>query len=294
MSTPIQRIAVLTSGGDAPGMNAAVRAIVRTGLAQGWEVLGVRNGYAGLLDGQMDAMASRDVAGILHLGGTVLGSARCPEFATEDGQRQALAHLQDRGVDAVVVIGGNGSQTGAAALAGHGMNVVGVASTIDNDLVGSDITIGADSAINTALEAIDRLKTTASSHRRAFLVEVMGRDCGYLALCAGIAGGAEAIVVPEYPTTAAGGGRATARRLRTGEQPCPGRGRRRHDAQHRRTARALPAAPGRPRVRTAGHRAGPCPARCGTRRLRPAAGHAPGRRRHRTAGRGEPAGCWWA
>jgi 6-phosphofructokinase 1 len=202
MSTPIQRIAVLTSGGDAPGMNAAVRAIVRTGLAQGWEVLGVRNGYAGLLDGQMDAMASRDVAGILHLGGTVLGSARCPEFATEDGQRQALAHLQDRGVDAVVVIGGNGSQTGAAALAGHGMNVIGVASTIDNDLVGSDITIGADSAINTALEAIDRLKTTASSHRRAFLVEVMGRDCGYLALCAGIAGGAEAIVVPEYPTTA--------------------------------------------------------------------------------------------
>lgn len=201
MSQGIRRVGVLTSGGDAPGMNAAIRAIVRSGLAQGWQMLGVQDGYAGLLDGRMDILESRDVGGILQRGGTVLGSARCPEFRTPEGQRQAVDRLELRGVDAVVVIGGNGSQTGSAALSALGVPVVGVASTIDNDLLGSDITIGVDSALNVALEAIDRLKTTAASHQRAFLVEVMGRTCGYLALAVGISGGAEAVVLPEQPTT---------------------------------------------------------------------------------------------
>lgn len=193
----MKRIAVLTSGGDAPGMNAAIRAVVRTGIDRGWEVFGVRHGYAGLIAGVMEALTARDVGGILQRGGTILGSARSPEFHTEAGRRTALRHLGERGIEAMVVIGGNGSQTGAHTLSQMGFPVVGVASTIDNDLYGSDITIGVDTALNIALEAIDRLKTTASSHQRAFLVEVMGRDSGYLALMAGIAGGAEAVVIPE-------------------------------------------------------------------------------------------------
>ncbi|HEX5504735.1 MAG TPA: 6-phosphofructokinase [Thermomicrobiales bacterium] len=192
------RIAVLTSGGDAPGMNAAIRAVTRAALAHGWEVAGVRDGYAGLLAGACTPLDARAVGGIIQRGGTILGSARCPDFRAEEGQRRGLARLREQGVDALVVIGGDGSQAGAAALAGLGFPVVGVASTIDNDLAGSDTTIGVDTALNIALEAIDRLKTTASSHRRAFLVEVMGRRCGYLALMAGLAGGAEAVVVPEF------------------------------------------------------------------------------------------------
>lgn len=194
----MKRIAVLTSGGDAPGMNAAIRAVVRTGLDRGWEVFGVRHGYAGLISGVMESLTARDVGGILQRGGTMLGSARSQEFQTEAGRRTAIRHLRERDVEALVVIGGNGSQTGAHHLFQMGFPVVGVASTIDNDLSGSDITIGVDTALNIALEAIDRLKTTASSHQRAFLVEVMGRDCGYLALMAGIAGGAEAVVIPEF------------------------------------------------------------------------------------------------
>ncbi len=197
----IKRVAVLTSGGDAPGMNAAIRAVVRAGLAQGWEVLGIRRGYAGLLAGEMRPLGARDVGGIIQLGGTILGSARCPEFKTPEGIKRAVEVLSRNGIDALVVIGGSGSQQGAYALSREGVPVVGVASTIDNDLWGSDITIGVDTALNVALEAIDRLKTTASSHNRAFLVEVMGRDCGYLALMAGIAGGAEAVVIPEVPTS---------------------------------------------------------------------------------------------
>ena len=193
-------IAVLTSGGDAPGMNAAIRAVVRTGLANGWNVFGVRNGYQGLINGQFEQMSTRDVGGILQRGGTVLGSARCEEFLTVEGRTLAIRNLNRRGVDALVVIGGNGSQTGAYELNKMGFPVVGVASTIDNDLVGSEITIGVDTALNIALEAIDRLKTTASSHQRAFILEVMGRKCGYLALAAGLAGGAEAITVPERKT----------------------------------------------------------------------------------------------
>jgi 6-phosphofructokinase 1 len=196
----MKRIAVLTSGGDAPGMNAAIRAVVRTGLARGWEVFGVSHGYAGLIAGDLQSLSARDVGGILQRGGTMLGSARSAEFETEEGREKALRQLNMKGIEALVVIGGNGSQTGAHALSRLGVPVAGVASTIDNDLVGSEITIGVDTALNIALEAIDRLKTTASSHGRAFLIEVMGRRCGYLALMAALAGGAEAVVLPEVET----------------------------------------------------------------------------------------------
>ena len=197
----MQRLAVLTSGGDAPGMNAAIRAVVRSGLEYGWEVYGVRQGYSGLIAGNMRPLGARDVGGIMQHGGTILGTARSEEFKTEGGRRKALRSLAVNGIEALVVIGGNGSQAGAHALSEMGFPVVGLASTIDNDLYGSDITIGVDTALNIALEAIDRLKVTASSLERAFLVEVMGRDCGYLALMAGIAGGAEAICIPEVQTS---------------------------------------------------------------------------------------------
>jgi len=193
----VKRIAVLTSGGDAPGMNAAIRAVVRTGIDAGLEVFGVRNGYRGLIDDDLVFLARRDVGGIMQAGGTFLGSARCDEFKTVEGRQKAIDNMTGRGIDALVVIGGNGSQAGSYDLSQMGFPVVGVASTIDNDLEGTDVTIGVDSAINVALEAIDRLKTTAASHRRAFLVEVMGRECGYVALMAGIAGGAEVTVIPE-------------------------------------------------------------------------------------------------
>ncbi|MFB3921753.1 MAG: 6-phosphofructokinase [Terriglobia bacterium] len=193
----MKRIAVLTSGGDAPGMNAAIRAVVRTGLARKWEVFGVKHGYSGLLSGKFVSLGARDVGGIMQRGGTILGSARSAEFKTEEGRIEAIRQLHQQSIDALVVIGGNGSQTGSHAISQISFPVVGVASTIDNDLCGSDITIGVDTALNIALEAIDRLKVTASSHQRAFLIEVMGRNCGYLALMAALAGGAEAVIVPE-------------------------------------------------------------------------------------------------
>ena len=196
-----RKVAVLTSGGDAPGMNAAVRAIVRTGLHHGFEMYGVEMGFEGLVHGNIRRLTARDVGGIMQSAGTFLGSARSAEFMTVPGQQKALRGLQNLGVEHVVVIGGNGSQKGSQVLSKAGLAVVGVASTIDNDLYGSDITIGVDTALNIALEAIDRLRVTAASHRRALLVEVMGRDCGYLALMAGLAGGAEAIVIPERELT---------------------------------------------------------------------------------------------
>jgi 6-phosphofructokinase 1 len=195
----MNRVAVLTSGGDAPGMNAAVRAVVRTGLSRGWDMLGVQQGYAGLIEGNTTQLGYRDVGGIIQQGGTFLGSSRCPEMKTEEGRRKAIDSLSRNSIDGLVVVGGNGSQTGAHALSEMGVPVVGIGSTIDNDLVGADVTIGVDTALNIALEAIDRLKVTASSHHRAFLVEVMGRECGYLALIAGITGGAEAVVLPGEP-----------------------------------------------------------------------------------------------
>jgi 6-phosphofructokinase 1 len=196
-----KRIAVLTSGGDAPGMNAAVRAVTRRAIALGMNVLGVRNGFAGLIAGTLEPLGLRDVGGIIQQGGTILGSARCPEFREESGRLRALRSLAQHDVEALVVIGGNGSQTGAHALHAMPFPVVGVASTIDNDLFGAEPSIGVDTALNVALEAIDRLKVTASSHQRAFLIEVMGRDCGYLALMAAIAGGAETCVIPEAEVT---------------------------------------------------------------------------------------------
>ena len=196
----MKRIAVLTSGGDASGMNAAIRAVVRTGVDRGWEVYGVRHGYAGLVADDFVELGVRDVGGIIQRGGTMLGSTRCLEFKEEKVREQASRNLVRQNISALVVIGGNGSQTGAHKLSQSGFPVVGIASTIDNDLYGSEITLGVDTALNIALEAIDRLKVTASSHQRAFLVETMGRNCGYLALMTGIAGGAEAIAIPETKT----------------------------------------------------------------------------------------------
>ena len=197
----MKQIGVLTSGGDAPGMNAAIRSVVRSADDLGWKVFGVRHGYAGLINGDFQHLTVRDVGGIMQKGGTVLGSARCPEFQTEDGRLKAIRQLNKQDIAGLIVIGGNGSQTGASALSKMGVPVVGVASTIDNDLAGSEITIGVDTAQNIALEAIDRLKVTASSHNRGFLVEVMGRNCGYLALVVGLAGGAEVVVIPEIEVT---------------------------------------------------------------------------------------------
>ncbi len=197
----MKRIAVLTSGGDAPGMNAAIRAVVRTGIDSGFEVFGIRCGYGGLINGDFVPLGVRDVGGIIQLGGTMLGSGRCEEFKTESGRNQALTQLHEKKIDALVVIGGDGSQTGANALSKSGFPLVGIASTIDNDLCGTEMSIGVDTALNVALESIDRLKVTASSHRRAFLIEVMGRKCGYLALIAGITGGAEVVVLPESELT---------------------------------------------------------------------------------------------
>jgi 6-phosphofructokinase 1 len=196
----MKRIAVLTSGGDAPGMNAAIRSVVRTGIAKGWQTFGIRHGYTGLITDNLMPLGARDVSGIIQQGGTMLGSARCPEFKTQKGRKQALQMLRRNEIEALAVIGGNGSQAGAYALSQMGFPVVGIASTIDNDLYGADISIGVDTALNIALEAIDRLKVTASAQGRAFLVEVMGRDSGYLAMMSGIAGGAEAIVIPEVET----------------------------------------------------------------------------------------------
>jgi 6-phosphofructokinase 1 len=216
----MDRIAVLTSGGDAPGMNAAIRAVVRTALDKGVDVFGVRNGYEGLIDGKIIPMGARDVGGIIQRGGTILGSARSQEFKTEKGQIKAIRTLNQFGIQGLVIIGGNGSQTGAYALSKMGFPVVGVASTIDNDLYGSEITIGVDTALNIALEAIDRLKITASSHQRAFLLEVMGRDCGYLALMASIAGGAEMVVIPEVETTPETVAKGDTGSLRKRQGPC--------------------------------------------------------------------------
>jgi 6-phosphofructokinase 1 len=194
-------IAVLTSGGDASGMNMAIRAVTRSALDRGWAVYGVSEGYAGLIappeDGKIRRLTARDVGGILGLGGTVLGSARCKDFHMPEVRARGIANLAAFGVDGLVVIGGNGSQAGAHALHEQGLAVVGVASTIDNDLEGSDITLGADTAANVAVDAVDKLRVTSSSHRRASIVEVMGRSCGYLGLTVGLATGAEAIVLPE-------------------------------------------------------------------------------------------------
>jgi len=198
----MKRIAVLTSGGDAPGMNAAIRAVTRSALDRDMTVYGVRQGWQGLVDGRFQQLSARDVGGIIQVGGTFLGSTRSAAFREESGRSKAVRNLAQKGIDGVVVIGGNGSQTGSFMLSQLGVHVVGIASTIDNDLFGTDVTIGCDTAINVTLDAIDHLRTTGSSHNRAFLVETMGRDCGYLAMMAGLAGGAEVISVPEFEVSA--------------------------------------------------------------------------------------------
>jgi len=194
------RVAVLTSGGDAPGMNAAIRAVVRCGVLNGLQMLGVRRGYAGLIAGELIHLGPREVGGIIHQAGTMLETSRCEEFKTDAGQRAAIQQLQDHDISNLIVIGGNGSQAGSQALASRGIRVIGIASTIDNDLFGTDVSIGTSTALDTALDAIDCLRVTAASHERAFIVEVMGRHSGYLAVSAAIAGGAEAVIIPEVDT----------------------------------------------------------------------------------------------
>lgn len=197
----MKRVAVMTSGGDAQGMNAAIRAVVRTGLQHGIEVYGIRQAYTGLLNGDMSLLSSRDVSGILQRGGTILQTARNEEFKTPQGQRKALRRLNEKGIEGVVVIGGDGSLRGALALAKLGINAVGVPASIDNDIWGTNMSIGVDTALNTILDALDRLRDTATSHNRAFVIEVMGRNSGYLALMSGILGGAEVVITPEQSMT---------------------------------------------------------------------------------------------
>jgi 6-phosphofructokinase 1 len=198
----MKRIGVLTSGGDSPGMNAAVRGVVRTAAYHGVEVFGIIRGYQGLIDGNLRPMTARDVGGIVNRGGTILHTARCKEFFESEGRAKAAETLRSHGIEGLVVIGGDGSYKGATKLhEEHGIAVIGLPGTIDNDIGGTDFTIGYDTALNIAVEAIDRVRDTAESHDRLFFIEVMGRHSGYLAMMAGIAGGAEEILVPETPTS---------------------------------------------------------------------------------------------
>jgi 6-phosphofructokinase 1 len=197
----MKRIAVMTSGGDSPGMNAAIRAVVRAGLEYGIEVYGIRQAYAGLLNGDMSLMTSVEVSGILQRGGTILQTARNEEFKTPQGQKRAIRRLNEHGIEGLIVIGGDGSLRGALALHNQGVKVVGIPASIDNDIWGTNMSIGVDTALNTILDALDRVRDTATSHQRAFLIEVMGRNCGYLALMGAILGGAEIVVTPERAVT---------------------------------------------------------------------------------------------
>lgn len=198
----ISKIAVLTSGGDAPGMNPCIRAVVRTALYNNLQMVGVRKGYQGLIDDDMYDMNARSVSNILNLGGTILKTARCLPFRTDEGMETAYKNLKARGVDALVVIGGDGTFTGALRFSKKypDIKVIGVPGTIDNDLCGSTYTLGFDTATNTVIEAIDKIRDTADAHDRLFFIEVMGRDSGAIALRAGVSCGAEAILLPEKPT----------------------------------------------------------------------------------------------
>lgn len=197
MAKQVKTIGVLTSGGDAPGMNAAIRAVVRKSLTSGMKVKGIKRGYLGLLNEEIVDMEAYSVADIIHTGGTILGTARCPEFSQEEVQAQAAELCRKNGIDGLVVIGGDGSYRGAQALARHGINTVGVPGTIDLDIACTEYTIGFDTAINTAMEAIDKVRDTSSSHERCSIIEVMGRNAGYIALWTGVANGAEDILLPE-------------------------------------------------------------------------------------------------
>ncbi len=194
----IKKIGVLTSGGDAPGMNAAIRAVVRTGIYHGLEVYGIRRGYQGMIEGDIIPLSTQEVSGIIQRGGTIIQTARCKEFLEYEGRKKAYDQLVQIGIDAVIVIGGDGSFTGASIMSKEfDIPFIGIPGTIDNDLYGTDYTIGYDTATNTVVEAVDKIRDTASSHGRIFFVEVMGREAGFLALRSGIACGAEGILVPE-------------------------------------------------------------------------------------------------
>ena len=201
MEYKINTVGVLTSGGDSPGMNAAIRAVVRSCIAQGIKAKGIYRGYPGLIDDEVRELSSQDVSGIIQRGGTILKSARCMEFKTPEGRKKAFETLQKEQIDALVVIGGDGTFTGARLLAQeYNVPVIGLPGTIDNDLWGTDSTIGYDTSLNTIMDCVDKLRDTATSHERVFLVEVMGRDAGFLTLSAAIASGAEAAIIPERAT----------------------------------------------------------------------------------------------
>ena len=195
----IKKIGVLTSGGDAPGMNAAIRAVVRAGINSGLEVVGIRKGYSGLIKGEIENMTLRAVSNMIERGGTFLQTARCPEFREETGIKKAVSMCEVFGIDAVVVIGGDGSFKGAKDMSKFGVPVIGIPGTIDNDIACTEYTIGYDTALNTALDALDKIKDTAFSHERCSVLEVMGRHAGHLAVNVAIAGGAEVVLVPEKP-----------------------------------------------------------------------------------------------
>src|SRR5690606_32426887 len=193
----LKRIGVLTSGGDAPGMNAAIRAVVRKGIYHGLELYGIKYGFQGLMEGNIEKMEIGSVGDIIQRGGTALFSARSEEFKTDEGQQKAIEQLEKFGIEGLVVIGGDGSFRGAEALTKKGFPCIGIPATIDNDITGTDFTIGFDTALNTVIEAIDKIRDTATSHERTYIIEVMGRDAGDPALWAGLAGGAESIIIPE-------------------------------------------------------------------------------------------------
>lgn len=197
MAKEIKTIGVLTSGGDAPGMNAAIRAVVRTAIARGMKVKGIKKGYQGLLNEEIIDMEAKDVSDIIQRGGTVLGTARCLEFKTIEGQKKGAEICKKHGIDGIVVIGGDGSYRGAQALSRQGIDTIGLPGTIDLDISCTEYTIGFDTAVNTAMQAIDKVKDTSSSHERCSIIEVMGRNAGYIALWCGIANGAEDILLPE-------------------------------------------------------------------------------------------------
>ena len=197
MAKELKTIGVLTSGGDAPGMNAAIRAVVRTAIARGLKVKGIKKGYMGLLNEEIVDMESKSVSEIIQRGGTILGTARCLEFKTKEGQQKGAEICRKHGIDGIIVIGGDGSYRGAQALSRLGINTIGLPGTIDLDIACTEYTIGFDTAVNTAMQAIDKVKDTSSSHERCSIIEVMGRNAGYIALWCGIANGAEDILLPE-------------------------------------------------------------------------------------------------
>ena len=197
MAKEIQTIGVLTSGGDAPGMNAAIRAVVRQAISKGKKVKGIRRGYTGLIAEDIVDMEAKDVSDIIQRGGTILQTARCPEFRTEEGQKLGAEMCRKHGIEGIIVIGGDGSFRGAQKLAAQGINTIGIPGTIDLDISCTDYTIGFDTAVNTAMEAIDKIRDTASSHERCSIIEVMGRDAGYIALWCGLANGAEQVLIPQ-------------------------------------------------------------------------------------------------